>query len=175
MESRLSGFEKAISCKSLVCLIQALVGEVTTVELRSEAVVYGTVSSVDAFMNVSLTKAIFTDPAGRSSRFDSFFVHGRQIRYVQIPDQVSPIEAIRRQLNCDQGKRREQQAVLGSLRRRRANAYHLQTVQSLAVSSHQSQPPHQTRTSHQPQHTQKSQQPQKPPQSQHVSEKDEFV
>ena len=43
----MTGQEKFYSCNTLVCLLQALRGHRTTVELRNEAEVHGTIDNVD--------------------------------------------------------------------------------------------------------------------------------
>ena len=40
-------------------------------------------------MNVDMSKARFTDGNGESTFLDQFFIAGRKIRYVHIPDDVS--------------------------------------------------------------------------------------
>ena len=60
--------ERAVASKTLVCLLQGIVGYHTTVELRNENAVTGTVMSVDANMNVSLEDAVFTTLDGNETR-----------------------------------------------------------------------------------------------------------
>ena len=45
--ARLTGQEKFYSCNTLVCLLQALRGHTTTVELRNESEVCGPIENVD--------------------------------------------------------------------------------------------------------------------------------
>ncbi|XP_037075754.1 U7 snRNA-associated Sm-like protein LSm10 [Pollicipes pollicipes] len=133
---RMSAREKFYSCNTLVCLLQGLKGYRTTVELRNEAEVFGTIASVDGFMNVTVEGATFTDPSGQRARFDAFFVHGRQIRYVQIPDEVSPLSVIQQQLSVHQsggrgGRREEADQVRRSRKTKKAEAYTRETVQAM--------------------------------------------
>ncbi|XP_060114580.1 U7 snRNA-associated Sm-like protein LSm10 [Heteronotia binoei] len=98
MEISHSVKERTISENSLVILLQGLHGRVTTVELRNESVAVGRITNVDAFMNVHLAEATFTDQHGCSSWMDSLFVTGRNIRYVHIPDDVDIRTTIEKQL-----------------------------------------------------------------------------
>uniref|UniRef100_UPI00358F627C U7 snRNA-associated Sm-like protein LSm10 isoform X2 n=1 Tax=Myxine glutinosa TaxID=7769 RepID=UPI00358F627C len=70
------------------------------VELRNESSVVGCVQNVDAFMNVRLNDAVFTDQCGRQEHVDQFFVAGRSVRYVHIPDDVNISRAIASQLEA---------------------------------------------------------------------------
>uniref|UniRef100_UPI00358ED119 U7 snRNA-associated Sm-like protein LSm10 isoform X3 n=1 Tax=Myxine glutinosa TaxID=7769 RepID=UPI00358ED119 len=74
--------------------------EGSEVELRNESSVVGCVQNVDAFMNVRLNDAVFTDQCGRQEHVDQFFVAGRSVRYVHIPDDVNISRAIASQLEA---------------------------------------------------------------------------
>lgn len=43
--------ERALSCKSLICYLESLIGKIVTIELRNDSLVKGRLSSVDAYMN----------------------------------------------------------------------------------------------------------------------------
>merc|ERR1712059_125769 len=60
----------------------------TTVELRNESFVTGRVVTTDGFMNITMEDVTFTNALGGKSKFDSFFVQSRLIRYVQIPQAI---------------------------------------------------------------------------------------
>nr|XP_020656219.1 U7 snRNA-associated Sm-like protein LSm10 [Pogona vitticeps] len=98
MEISHSVKERTISENSLVILLQGLHGRVTTVELRDESVAVGNITNVDAFMNIRLAKATYTDRAGHSSWLAELFVTGRNVRYVHIPDDVDITATIKTQL-----------------------------------------------------------------------------
>ena len=85
-----SAREKAIAAHSLICLLQALIGEITTVELRNECYVQGQIIEVDIYMNVSMQNTSYTDQRG-TRNLEAFYIRGKNIRYVQIPDHVSHI------------------------------------------------------------------------------------
>ena len=40
-------------------------------------------------MNIMMENVLFTDAMGRKSKFESFFVQNRLVRYVQIPQHVN--------------------------------------------------------------------------------------
>lgn len=92
------GQERALAERTLVCLLQAVQGYRTTVELRNESYAEGMIDGVDGYMNISMSEVKFVKPNGRVFHFPSMFVHGRQIRYVQIPDQIDMVQAIGEQL-----------------------------------------------------------------------------
>lgn len=45
-------------------------------------------------MNISFKNAIYCDPQGNEFAFDNLFIHGRNIRYVHIPENVSIVKLI---------------------------------------------------------------------------------
>ena len=100
------------AANSLLSLLQALEGRITVVELRNEMAVKGLISQVDgfarniflfiimtrrcliilhlySFMNVTLLDATVQGNDDRHYNFDTFFVKARNIRYVQIPEDVT--------------------------------------------------------------------------------------
>ncbi|EFX79721.1 hypothetical protein DAPPUDRAFT_304272 [Daphnia pulex] len=86
------------AANSLLCLLQALEGRVAVVELRNEMAVKGLISQVDGFMNVSLQNATVQGNDDQHYHFEEFFVKARNIRYVQIPEDIDITEAIKNQL-----------------------------------------------------------------------------
>ncbi|MBN3276991.1 LSM10 protein, partial [Polyodon spathula] len=90
--------ERTITENSLVVLLQGIHGHVTTVDLRDESVAKGRIVNVDAFMNIRLAEVVYTDRQGRATHLADFFVTGRNVRYVQIPDEVNIIKTIESQL-----------------------------------------------------------------------------
>ena len=94
------GRERAESERTLVCLLQAVQGHRTIVELRNESFAEGRVENVDGFMNISMSDVKFVKgESGEVIQFPSMFIHGRQIRYVQIPDIIDMRKAIEEQLS----------------------------------------------------------------------------
>ncbi|CAM1328644.1 LSM10 (predicted) [Pycnogonum litorale] len=91
--------ERALSCKTLVCLLQSIQGMRTTVELRNESSIEGVISKVDGYMNIEMTDATFiTASKLESYNFEYFFVQGKKIRYVHIPDEVDMVKSMEEQL-----------------------------------------------------------------------------
>lgn len=82
--------ERFFITNSMICLLKAVEGFETTVELRNEKVVEGHIDKVDGYMNISMSdvtlKLLLT---GEEKKFDSFFVNGKSIRYVHIPDEIN--------------------------------------------------------------------------------------
>lgn len=83
-----SAKDKATACNSLICLLQGLIGHRATVELRNESSVTGLILDVDAYMNVSMSDVSFSDRRGTQS-LSAFYIRGKNIRFVHIPDHVS--------------------------------------------------------------------------------------
>ncbi|XP_078093846.1 U7 snRNA-associated Sm-like protein LSm10 [Mustelus asterias] len=90
--------ERTIAENSLIILLQGVHGHITTVDLRDESSVRGCFVNVDAFMNIRLSDVTYTDRWGRVSQLDNFFVTGRNVRYVHIPDEINIIKTIQSQL-----------------------------------------------------------------------------
>uniref|UniRef100_A0A1E1X1C8 Putative small nuclear ribonucleoprotein smd1 n=1 Tax=Amblyomma aureolatum TaxID=187763 RepID=A0A1E1X1C8_9ACAR len=89
--------ERALIGKSLVLMLRALQGRQTTIELRNELSVWGTVESVDAYMNMDLRNVSVVSPGGKEETYTSFFVQGRQVRYVHIPDDIDMVATLKLQ------------------------------------------------------------------------------
>ena len=86
--------DKALMINSLVCLLKAMEGWQTTIEFRNENSVRGTVVRVDAHMNADMEDCTFTTLDGTSTHFEQFFVQGKNIRFVHIPDEMNIMQAI---------------------------------------------------------------------------------
>ncbi|XP_013794732.1 U7 snRNA-associated Sm-like protein LSm10 [Limulus polyphemus] len=96
--------ERALSTKTLVCLLQALQERETTVELRNEVSILGRIEIVDGYMNLTMTDVTLTTPNNEQQKYESFFVQGKQVRFVHIPDDINIVEAIKKQLNLIRGR-----------------------------------------------------------------------
>ncbi|KAK2154782.1 hypothetical protein LSH36_257g01006 [Paralvinella palmiformis] len=90
--------ERAKSLNSLACFLQGLEGKVTTVELRNECSCIGRIDSVDSSMNTHLSDVTLITPFGNKHKFESFYVKGKNIRYVHVPDDVNVIRTILSQI-----------------------------------------------------------------------------
>jgi len=111
MNERETAYERSQTLNTLTCLLKGLVGQVTTIDLRNECCVNGRVMSVDSAMNISLTEAMFAPPgvnpvcprcttdAASVKEFDEFYVQGRNVRFVHIPDSIDIVQTIQEQIN----------------------------------------------------------------------------
>ncbi|XP_076303809.1 5' nucleotidase A isoform X2 [Lasioglossum baleicum] len=112
--------EKFNLFNTLSILLRAVKNEKTTVDLRNEASVYGTVEHTDAFMNIVMKDCVFTDPRGDSYNYDMFFVQARNIRYVHIPPKIRIVPAIKEQIQRLTGDRRTVNDITPTFRNIRA-------------------------------------------------------
>lgn len=94
-----SSREKFLVKNTLVCLLKALEGRVTTVELRNENTITGQIDEVDGFMCISMSNVCFKTLSGRMANFESFYIQGKNIRYVQIPDEINMRKAMEYEVN----------------------------------------------------------------------------
>ncbi|XP_022194609.1 U7 snRNA-associated Sm-like protein LSm10 [Nilaparvata lugens] len=100
----LSSKEKYHTFNGLNCLVKGLEGRFTTIDLRNESFVTGKIEEVDGYMNLTMSKVIFTDQCGRCLEFDTFFVQNRIIRYVHIPVKLNVMDIIQTQLESNRRK-----------------------------------------------------------------------
>ncbi|XP_003736982.1 U7 snRNA-associated Sm-like protein LSm10 [Galendromus occidentalis] len=98
-----SSRDKAVAVRSLLCLVQALEGRETTVDLRNETEVVGTIEVVDGRMNIQMSDAVVTMPNGSSRQFSFLHVRGRNVRYVHIPPDVNIMKTIEDRVQRVQG------------------------------------------------------------------------
>nr|XP_006817455.1 PREDICTED: uncharacterized protein LOC100367675 [Saccoglossus kowalevskii] len=103
--------ERFHSENTLICLLQALTGKSTVIELRNESTVTGVIDSVDAYMNVFMSDVEFVNADGQVMILSNFFVQGKMIRFVQIPDEVNIVTAIKSQLSSWQERRTRKERV----------------------------------------------------------------
>lgn len=82
---------------SMLCLLKAVEGKRTTVEMRDEKEVTGVIKQVDGYMNISMEDVIFKTLTVEK-KFDKFFVNGKTIRYVHIPDEIDMKSAMEAKL-----------------------------------------------------------------------------
>ncbi|XP_053313156.1 U7 snRNA-associated Sm-like protein LSm10 [Spea bombifrons] len=98
MEVSHSVKERTISENSLIILLQGLQGRATTVDLRDESSATGTVTNVDAFMNIRLAMVTYKDRRGKETDLEDIFITGRNVRYVHIPEDMDIMRTIEGQL-----------------------------------------------------------------------------
>ena len=107
---------------TLVCLLQGLKDVHTTVELRNENSVKGTIAHVDAYMNITMTNATFKVFAGKETYFNSFFISGRNVRFVLIPDEIDMLETIKQQVGAERTGGRSRRADSKWMKREKRRA-----------------------------------------------------
>ena len=105
---------KAKSSNSLICLLMGLRGRVTTIELRNENSVVGCIESCDEKMNITLTDAKFSTLSGATGEFEFFYIQGRNIRFVHIPQEVNVVNTMKAELRHIHGKHRRDFKVSGT-------------------------------------------------------------
>jgi small nuclear ribonucleoprotein (snRNP)-like protein len=98
--------ERAKSAKTLICLLQSLIGRKTRIDLRNDSFLLGIIESVDSFMNIELSDAIMTSSDHKLTKFEYFFVKGTRIRLVHIPEDIDIIQNIEKQLALIQSRRK---------------------------------------------------------------------
>ncbi|XP_056645951.1 U7 snRNA-associated Sm-like protein LSm10 isoform X1 [Diorhabda sublineata] len=91
--------EQFLIYNTLSSLVKALEGYYTTIDLRNESSVSGLVTKVDGFMNVEMEDVVYIDSTGISHFFNQFFVRHRNIRYVHIPEELSPNQIMQEQIS----------------------------------------------------------------------------
>eukprot|EP00116_Pleurobrachia_bachei_P001839 sb/3462101/ len=70
----------------------------TTVELRNEIEITGEVTHVDGAMNINMKWVTYKIPYKPEQKFETMHIHGKQIRFVHIPDEINMQKAIADQL-----------------------------------------------------------------------------
>ena len=99
MSLLVSNKEKAQSLNTLLCLLQGCVGYETVVELRNDDAAEGHILQVDGYMNVSMVDVTFTRAkTGTVMHFEDFYIQGKNLRYVHIPDELDITQTIQAQL-----------------------------------------------------------------------------
>lgn len=60
-------------------------------------------------MNIDMEKVTYTRHSGEKQNFDSFYIYGKNIRFVRIPDDVNIRHTMTQQLKVIQGVRTNQE------------------------------------------------------------------
>ena len=95
----ISGFERQIFERTLSCMVREVIGYNTTIELRNEIEVTGHVTHVDGLMNVTMTNVVYQRPYRDPMKLEHIHIHGRNIRFIHIPDVINMRKAIVNQLD----------------------------------------------------------------------------
>jgi small nuclear ribonucleoprotein (snRNP)-like protein len=123
---RAPAHERAITCKTLICFLQSLVGEVVTIEQRNDDRITGRLKHVDAFMNCQLHGGVVVKrPVGylseeyESYEVNEYLVNGTKVRYVTFGEEIGdPITRMEGQLSQHQ-KDQESRRTAGVKRQER--------------------------------------------------------
>lgn len=141
---------------TLVCLVKALEGTYTLVDLRNESCIAGKIVKVDGYMNIEMEEAVFIDArgmflnlmnihvftiiyernkiyfifSGNKHYFSQFFVRHRNIRYVHIPKDFKSVELMQDQLN-GMNRFKKAKKEKRTFKQVRAERYQKETLQNL--------------------------------------------
>ncbi|GFR60065.1 U7 snRNA-associated Sm-like protein LSm10 [Elysia marginata] len=94
-----SGRSKFFYFNTMVCLLKAIEGTRVRVEIRNGVKIEGLLVVADASMSLEMTDVTLTPIKGAPVKYGRFYVRGRQIRYVVIPDEVDMLQAMDWQIN----------------------------------------------------------------------------
>lgn len=94
-----SGRSKFFFYNSMVCLAKAMEGKNIRVEIRNDAAITGRLDLSDSAMNLTMSDVVLTNSRGLSVRLAKFYIRGRHIRYLIIPDETDMIKAMEWQLH----------------------------------------------------------------------------
>lgn len=84
---------------TMVCLLKAIEGKRVRVEIRNGVKIEGLLVVAEPSMSLELTDVTLTPIKGAPVKYSRFYVKGRQIRYVVIPDEVDIVKAMDWQIN----------------------------------------------------------------------------
>ncbi|RUS88968.1 hypothetical protein EGW08_003304 [Elysia chlorotica] len=100
---------------TMVCLLKAIEGKKVTVEIRNGVKINGVLVNAEPTMNLDMVDVTLTPIKGMPLNYSKFYVKGRQIRYVVIPDEVDILKAMDWQINkfeYHKAKERTQQRIV---------------------------------------------------------------
>nr|CAI5834848.1 unnamed protein product [Callosobruchus analis] len=120
---------------NLVCVVKALEGIYTTIDLRNDSYVTGKIVRVDGWMNVDMVDAVFCDSRGSHRAFSDFFINSRTIRYVHIPKEYPAMQMIEMQLGGM--VRTKPKKKPHTFKTSRAQKYQKETLQALGATQPQ--------------------------------------
>ena len=79
---------------SLATFVQALEGQRVVVELRHDAIVRGTLLTVDDALNLQLGEASVQPLQGPRRAMEFIYLRGRSVRFIHLPGNLDPAGAI---------------------------------------------------------------------------------
>ncbi|XP_030034578.1 U7 snRNA-associated Sm-like protein LSm10 [Manduca sexta] len=117
---------------TLLCIVKGLQNKNITLDLRNDAYVCGTIETVDGFMNISFSNAVYCDTHGNEFSFENLYVQARNIRYVHIPETMPIISTIKNEV-CRQRAPRPaiKELAANSRKMKKALKQHMEIVASL--------------------------------------------
>ena len=83
----------------MVCLLKAIEGKKVRVEIRSGFKIEGVLVAAEPSMSLEMVDVTLTPIKGSPFKYSKFYVKGRHIRYVVIPDEVDILKAMDWQIN----------------------------------------------------------------------------
>nr|CAH7758853.1 unnamed protein product [Callosobruchus chinensis] len=135
MQRPVSKKEQYFYHNSLVCVVKALEGIYTTIDLRNDTYVTGKIVRVDGWMNVDMVDAVFCDSRGSTRAFSDFFINARTIRYVHVPKEYPAMQMIEMQLAGMSTTKTKKKPH--TFKTSRAQKYQKQTLQFLGAAQSQ--------------------------------------
>nr|XP_026485085.1 U7 snRNA-associated Sm-like protein LSm10 [Vanessa tameamea] len=124
--------EKFFYHNTLLCLVKSLQDKNITVDLRNDSYVCGQLTSVDGYMNISMSKAVYCDSQENEYYFDNLFVQARNIRYVHIPETISILGNIKNEFKKGNEKDpNKEDKPVKSRKAKKALQQHMKIVASL--------------------------------------------
>uniref|UniRef100_A0A0B6Y7C9 Sm domain-containing protein n=1 Tax=Arion vulgaris TaxID=1028688 RepID=A0A0B6Y7C9_9EUPU len=83
---------------NMVCLLKALEGKQIIVEMRNNILVKGRLDFAECTMNLEMSHVLLTNSRGVTSNLSKFYVKGRHIMFVIIPEEVDIVKAMEWQI-----------------------------------------------------------------------------
>lgn len=108
---------------TLVCLVKSCEGFSTTVDLRNETSVSGKIETVDGHMNISMSNVVCRNFKGKVEHFENFFIHGKTVRFVHIPDEIDMRKAMEKGTSIYVDRAKEvQDAIMNAAKKKMAKS-----------------------------------------------------
>lgn len=82
----------------MAVLLIAMTGRRVIVETKNESAITGKLVHSDGYGNLYLSNANMTTIRGNKIKFDEIHIKASSIRYVHLPDDVDPLQAMKAEL-----------------------------------------------------------------------------
>lgn len=83
-----------MACRSLAIFVQSLEGMRVVVELKTDAVVRGTLDLADDYMNLTMSDVSLEPLQRPKQRLPFLYVKARHVRYVHLPGSIDPERSV---------------------------------------------------------------------------------